>query len=43
MEIVLDVRFVVVVDKHALLDLYSDNSLKQQPAGRHVTPHDHII
>ena len=38
-----DVDVCLVVDKHDLLDLYSDSSLKQQPAGRHVTPHDHII
>jgi hypothetical protein len=32
-----------VLDQHAELDLYSASSLKQQSAGRHVTPLGHII
>ena len=36
-----EVRFVL--DQHAELDFYSDSSLKQQSAGRHVTPLGHII
>ena len=31
------------LDQHAELDSYSASSLKQQSAGRHVTPHGHII
>ena len=36
-----EVRFVL--DQHAELDFYSASSLKQQSAGRHVTPLGHII
>ena len=36
-----EVRFVL--DQHAELDFNSASSLKQQPAGRHVTPLGHII
>ena len=36
-----DVRFVL--DQHAELDFYSASLLKQQSAGRHVTPLRHII
>ena len=36
-----DVRFVL--GQHVELDLYSASSLKQQSAGRHVTPLQHII
>jgi hypothetical protein len=36
-----EVRFVL--DQHTELDFYSASSLKQQPAGRHVTPLGHII
>jgi hypothetical protein len=36
-----EVRFVL--DQHAELDFYSDSSLKQQSAGRHLAPHGHII
>ena len=36
-----DIRFVL--DQHAELDFYSASSLKQQSAGRHVTPLGHII
>ena len=36
-----EVRFVL--DQHAELDFYSASSLKQQSAGRHVTPLEHII
>ena len=36
-----EVRFVL--DQHAELDFYSDNSLKQQSVGRHVAPLEHII
>ena len=32
-----------VLDQHAELDFYSASSLKQQSAGRHVTPLGHII
>jgi hypothetical protein len=32
-----------VLDQHAEVDFYSDSSLKQQFAGRHVTPLGHII
>ena len=32
-----------VLDQHAELDFYSDSSLKQQSAGRHVAPLGHII
>jgi hypothetical protein len=35
------VRFVL--DEHAELDLYSASALKQQSAGRNVTPFGHII
>ena len=35
-----DVR--LVPDQHAYLDLYSASSLKQQSAGRHVAPLEHI-
>ena len=35
------VRFVL--DQYAELDLYSASSLKQQFAGRHVAPLEHII
>jgi hypothetical protein len=35
------VRFVL--DQYAELDFYSANSLKQQFAGRHVAPLEHII
>jgi hypothetical protein len=35
------VRFVL--DQYAELDLYSASSLKQQSAGRNVTPFGHII
>jgi hypothetical protein len=31
-----DVHFVL--DQHAELDIYSVSSLKQQSAGRHITP-----
>jgi len=30
------------LDRHAMLDFYSASSLKQQSAGRHVTPLGHI-
>jgi len=36
-----DVHFVL--DQHADLGFYSVNSLKQQSAGRYVTPLGHII
>ena len=36
-----DVLFVL--DQHTELDFYSASSLKQQSAGRHVTPLGHII
>jgi len=36
-----EVRFVL--DQHSELDLYSASSLKQQSAGRHVTPLGLII
>jgi hypothetical protein len=36
-----EVRFVL--DQHAELDFYSASSLKQQYAGRNVTPFGHII
>jgi hypothetical protein len=36
-----DVRFVL--DQHGWLDFYSANSLKQQSAGRHVSPLEHFI
>ena len=36
-----EVRFVL--DQHVELDLYSASSLKQQCAGRNVTPFGHII
>ena len=32
-----------MLDQHAELDLYSDSSLKQQSADRHVAPLGHII
>jgi hypothetical protein len=32
-----------VLDQHAELDFYSASSLKQQSAGRNVTPFGHII
>jgi len=32
-----------VLDQHAELDFYSASSLKQQFAGRHVAPLEHII
>ena len=32
-----------VLDQHAELDFYSASSLKQQTAGKHVTPLGHII
>ena len=35
------VRFAL--DQHAELDFYSASSLKQQSAGRNVTPFGHII
>jgi hypothetical protein len=36
-----EVRFVL--NQHAELDFYSASSLKQQSAGRNVTPFGHII
>jgi hypothetical protein len=36
-----EVRFIL--DQHAELDFYSASSLKQQSAGRNVTPFGHII
>jgi hypothetical protein len=36
-----DVRFVL--DQHAELDIFSASSLKQQFAGKNVTPFGHII
>jgi len=36
-----EVRFVL--DQHAELDFYSASSLKQQSAGRHVDPLEHLI
>jgi hypothetical protein len=36
-----EVRFVL--DQHAELDFFSASSLKQQSAGRNVTPFGHII
>jgi hypothetical protein len=33
----------VDLDQHAELDFYSANSLKQQSAGKHISPHGHII
>ena len=36
-----DVRFVL--DQNAELDFYSASSLKQQSAGKNVTPFGHII
>jgi hypothetical protein len=41
MNYVFEVRFIL--DQHAELDLYSASSLKQQSAGRNVTPFGHII
>ena len=32
----------LVLDQHAKLDIYSASSLKQQSAGRHVAPLEHI-
>ena len=32
-----------VLDQHTEFDFYSDSSLKQQSAGRHVTPIVYII
>ena len=32
-----------VLDQHALLDIYSATSLKQQSTDRHVAPLSHII
>ena len=32
-----------VLDQHPELDFYSASSLKQQSAGRHVAPLEHII
>ena len=32
-----------VLDQHAELDFYSASPLKQQSAGRHITPLGHII
>ena len=32
-----------VLDQHAELDLYSADSLRQQFAGRNITPFGHII
>jgi hypothetical protein len=36
-------RFRFVLDQHAELDFYSARSLKQQFAGRHIAPLEHII
>ena len=36
-----EVRFVL--DQHAVLDLHSASTLKQQFASRHVAPHGYII
>jgi len=36
-----EVRFVL--DQHPELEFYSDSSLKQQSASRHVAPLGHII
>jgi hypothetical protein len=36
-----DARFVL--DQHAVLDFYNASSLKQQSAGRHGAPFEHII
>jgi hypothetical protein len=33
----------LILDQHAELDCYSASSLKQQSAGRHVAPLEHII
>jgi hypothetical protein len=33
----------LVLDQHAELNFYSASSLKQQSAGRHVAPLEHII
>jgi hypothetical protein len=38
---VLALRFVL--DHHAEVDFYSASSLKQQSAGKHVTPLEHLI
>jgi hypothetical protein len=35
------IRFVL--DQHAKLDFYNARSMKQQSAGRHVAPLEHII
>ena len=35
--------FCFVLVKHAEMDFYSASSLKQQSAGRHVAPPQHII
>ena len=36
-----DIRYVL--DQHAWMDFYSNSSLKQQSAGRHVASLGHII
>ena len=38
-----DTDVCFVLDQHAQLDYFSDGSLKQQSAGRHVAPLGHII
>ena len=38
-----DDEVLFVLDQHAELDFYSASSLKQQSAGRHVTPLRHNI
>ena len=40
-QVTLNVCFVL--DQHAQQDLYSTSSMKQQPAGRHVTPFGHSM
>ena len=34
-----EMRMISVLDQHAELEFYGASSLKQQCAGRHVTPH----
>ena len=37
------VSYIMDIDQHVELDLYSVSSLKQQSAGRHVAPLEHVI
>jgi hypothetical protein len=34
-----EMRMISVLDQHAELEFYGASSLRQQCAGRHVTPH----